>query len=78
MARRWFGPSQREIWRQLSEAVGGRYLEGGFCRSTRVEVTHGKWTVTLDTSALFELFAMTLDELCRIGAAYARDPEVAI
>jgi hypothetical protein len=28
--------------------------------------------------ALFDLFAMTLDELCRIGAAYARDPEVAI
>jgi hypothetical protein len=201
MARRWFGPSQREIWRQLSEAVGGRYLEGGFRRSTRVEVTHSEWTVTLDTyavstgkvtivytrmrapyvnpegfrftiyrrgvfsdvgkffgmqdvevadpafdhdfivkgtdegrlrslfssaalrelvknqpqihlsvkddegwfgakfpegvdmltfavpgvikdierlKALFELFAMTLDELCRIGAAYARDPEVAI
>jgi hypothetical protein len=27
---------------------------------------------------LFELFAMTLDELCRIGAAYARDPQVEI
>jgi hypothetical protein len=30
MARRWFGPSQKEIWHQLSEAVGGRYLEGAF------------------------------------------------
>jgi hypothetical protein len=40
------------MWRQLSEAVGGRYVEAGFCRSSRVEVTHGEWTVTLDTYAV--------------------------
>lgn len=49
MPRRWFGSSRREIWRRLSEELGGRYVEGGFCRDTRVEVAHGEWTVTLDT-----------------------------
>lgn len=36
----------------MSEAVGGRYVEGGFCRSARVDVTHADWTVTLDTYAV--------------------------
>lgn len=50
--RKWFGPSRDEIWRQLSEEVGGRYVKGGFRRNARVEVTHGEWTVTLDTYAV--------------------------
>ena len=45
-----FGPSREEIWRQLSEEVGGRY-EDRFWRSDRVEVSHGPWTLTLDTYA---------------------------
>lgn len=52
MPRRWFGPSQGEIWRRLSEELGGRYVEGGFCRNARVDVTHGEWTLTLDTFAV--------------------------
>jgi hypothetical protein len=43
-----FGPSRAEIWRQLSEEVGGRYVEGGFWKSDKVEATHGEWIVTLD------------------------------
>ena len=47
--RRMFGPSRAEIWRQLSAEIGGRYEEGGFCKSDKVRASHGEWTVTLDT-----------------------------
>src|SRR5688572_3514643 len=47
--RRMFGPSRGEIWRQLAEEIGGRYVEGGLWRGARVQGSHGEWTVTLDT-----------------------------
>lgn len=47
--RRWFGPSKQEIWRQLSEQIGGRYIESRLLKGDRVEASHGEWTVTLDT-----------------------------
>jgi hypothetical protein len=47
--RRWFGPSREEIWRQLSEEMGARLIEGGFGKGDKVEVTHRDWIVTLDT-----------------------------
>ncbi len=47
--RNLFGPSREEIWRQLSEAVHGRYVEGkGVWKGDRVEASHHAWTVTLD------------------------------
>lgn len=47
-ARRMFGPSQKEIWRQLSEDIQGQFVEGGFWKRDKVEASHGPWTVTLD------------------------------
>jgi hypothetical protein len=47
--RRMFGPSKKEIWRQLSADIGARYVEGGAWKADKVEATHGEWTVTLDT-----------------------------
>jgi hypothetical protein len=47
--RQLFGPSRNEIWRQLSAEIGGTYVEGKAFRSPKVQVTHGEWTVTLDT-----------------------------
>lgn len=47
--RRMFGPSKKEIWRQLSAEIGAHYVEGGFRKADKVQVTHGEWTVTLDT-----------------------------
>jgi hypothetical protein len=47
--RAWFGPSREEVWRQLSTAIEGRYVDGGFMRTDKVEAGHGPWTVTLDT-----------------------------
>jgi hypothetical protein len=29
--------------------VDGQLVEGGFCRSDKVQVYHGDWVVTLDT-----------------------------
>ena len=49
LLRRMFGPNRTEIWRQLSEQLGARFVDGTWSRSARVEVTHGEWTVTLDT-----------------------------
>ena len=44
---RLFGPSNKEIWRQLSAEIGGEYV-GGW-RGSKVHGSHGEWTVTLDT-----------------------------
>jgi len=50
--KKWFGPSRKEVWRQLSDEVGASYVDGGFCKGDKVKVTHGEWTVTLDTFAV--------------------------
>jgi len=47
--RSLFGPSRKEIWRQLSEQLGGRFVNGGFWSPDRVEAHHREWIVTLDT-----------------------------
>jgi len=47
--RRWFGPSREEIWRQLSDQIGGRFVDSGFWSGDKVEATHRDWVVTLDT-----------------------------
>src|SRR6516164_5764021 len=44
----WFGPSKDEVWRQLSEDIGAEFIEGGFCKGSRVQAHVGPWTVTLD------------------------------
>jgi hypothetical protein len=44
-----FGPSRKEIWRQLSDEIAARYVPGGFLKGDKVQATHGEWTVTLDT-----------------------------
>jgi hypothetical protein len=47
-----FGPSKKEVWRQLSDQIGGRFVDGGMWKGDKVEATHGEWTVTLDTYAV--------------------------
>ena len=44
-----FGPSQKEIWRQLSREVRGRFHEGGFLSASAVQARHRDWIITLDT-----------------------------
>jgi hypothetical protein len=43
----FFGPSKSEIWGQLSQELGGEFLKSW--RGDKVQVTHGDWTITLDT-----------------------------
>jgi hypothetical protein len=46
----WFGPSQDEVWRQLSEEIGAEFVQGGFWKGgSKVQAQVGPWTVTLDT-----------------------------
>jgi hypothetical protein len=47
--RNLFGPSRDEIWQQFAASVGGSFTDGGFWNGSRVDATHGQWTVTLDT-----------------------------
>ena len=50
--RSMFGPSRKEMWTRLSEAVNGRYVAGGFWKGDKVQVDHNDWTLTLDTYAV--------------------------
>jgi len=50
--RRLFGPSRKEMWTRLSEAMDGRYVPGGFGKGDKVQVEHNDWTLTLDTYAV--------------------------
>ena len=47
--RKWFGPSREDVWRQLSAAIEGRYVDGDYLKTDKVEAEHGPWIVTLDT-----------------------------
>ncbi len=44
-----FGPSKKEIWKQLSEQLGSEYIEGSWTKSDKVVAHIKKWVVTLDT-----------------------------
>jgi hypothetical protein len=44
-----FAPSKKEVWRQLSDQIGGQFIDGGAWKGDKVEATHSEWTVTLDT-----------------------------
>ncbi len=50
--RRMFGPSKKEVWRQLSHEIDGRFVEGRFLKTDKVHAEHGEWTVTLDSYAV--------------------------
>ena len=50
--RKLFGPSKRELWRQLCTETGADYVQGGFWKGDKVQATHGEWTITLDTYAV--------------------------
>ncbi|MBI5852933.1 MAG: DUF3137 domain-containing protein [Planctomycetes bacterium] len=46
--RTFFGGSRAELWKRLSDELGGRYVDGGFWKGDKVQVEHGEWTITLD------------------------------
>ncbi len=44
-----FGPSKDEVWGQVSQEIGGRFIPAGLWKSSRVESEVGPWTIVLDT-----------------------------
>ena len=44
-----FGPSRKEIWRQLSRELDGQFHDGGLFGHSAVQARSGDWTLTLDT-----------------------------
>jgi hypothetical protein len=46
--RQIFGPSKAEIWRQLSDRIGGDFVDGGLLTGSKVQVHHQHWTIALD------------------------------
>src|SRR2546425_9391579 len=50
--RKLFGPSKKEIWRQLCAEIGADYVQGGFWKGDKVQATHAEWTITPDTFAV--------------------------
>ncbi|MDX2249002.1 MAG: DUF3137 domain-containing protein [Bacteroidia bacterium] len=44
-----FGPSRKEIWKQLSEEIQADYVDGGFWKNDKVVAFHRNWMITLDT-----------------------------
>jgi hypothetical protein len=44
-----FGPSTKEVWKQLSEEINANYIEGSLFKGLRIEHTYNNWTIYLDT-----------------------------
>jgi hypothetical protein len=45
----FFGPSKDEVWRQLCQEIGAKFVEGGGWKGNKVQAVVGPWTITLDT-----------------------------
>jgi hypothetical protein len=48
----FFGPSQEEVWRQLSQEIEAEFVGGGFWRGHKVQAEAGPWMITLDSYAV--------------------------
>jgi hypothetical protein len=50
LLERVFGPRQNEVWKQLSDEIGGEFIQGGvFKGGSKVQATIKNWAVVLDT-----------------------------
>lgn len=49
LLRELFGPSKKEIWRQLSKKINATFVDGGWFGKDKVMVAHQQWNITLDT-----------------------------
>jgi hypothetical protein len=49
LLRRVFGDGHDEVWKQLSDDLGAKFIKGGFFKDSKVEARIKNWTVTLDT-----------------------------
>ena len=49
LLRSIFGPSKDEIWSQISNDIGGEFIDGGFWGKDVLVYKHGQWQILLDT-----------------------------
>jgi hypothetical protein len=47
--RSLFGPSRKEVWKQLAEQIGGNFADTGLLGRSEIVATIGPWRITLDT-----------------------------
>src|SRR5262245_15124918 len=64
-----FGPSKKEIWKQLADKLGAKFVEGGFARPDKVQVSVKEWVITLDTYVVST--GKTVIVFTRMRAPYA-------
>lgn len=49
LLKKLFGPSKDDVWKELCNEIGGKFIPGHIGQATKVEVKVKDWTVTLDT-----------------------------
>ena len=47
--KKLFGPSKRDVWQQVSQAINAQYIDNGFFTVPKVVAKHQEWEITLDT-----------------------------
>lgn len=48
MLKSLFGPKKDEVWKQLSQEIGGKFVQGETLKGGKVIAKVDEWTVTLD------------------------------
>ena len=69
--REHFRPSKEEIWRKLCGLVGGVVIQNQDLGSTKLEVHHKQWTITLDTFT--ELIGENEETYTRLRAPFVNN-----
>ncbi|MEO0896400.1 MAG: DUF3137 domain-containing protein [Bacteroidota bacterium] len=64
----WFGPSKREIWRQLAAELDGQFVQGKWGRGDKIYVRHEEWVIVFDT--FVKSYGNTHVPFTRIRAPY--------
>ena len=49
-----FGPSKKEVWKQLAGEIQWDYIEGGFLKGEKVQAYIDNWIVLFDTYSVSE------------------------
>jgi hypothetical protein len=64
----FFGPNKDEVWRQLCQEIGAKFVEGGGWKGNKAQAIVGPWTITLDTFTVSD--GKTSTTYTRIRAPY--------
>ena len=48
-----FGDSKKELWTQIAQDIGGKYIDGGFWKPNTLIYKHNEWKISLDTYTIY-------------------------